>query len=55
VFRRSCRKITPALKIVRHKIVGFIRPNNMGMTGVNQRKRAPSRTDVDRLPETVQH
>jgi len=55
VFRRSCGKITPALKIVRHKIVGFIRRNNVGMTGVNQRKRAPGRADVDRLPETVQH
>ena len=55
VFRRGRGKIAPALKIVRHEIVGFIRRNNMGMARVDQRKRAPGRADVHRLPETVQH
>jgi len=50
VFRRSRGKIAPALKIVRHEIIGFIRRNNVGMAGVDQRKRAPGRADVDRLP-----
>jgi hypothetical protein len=55
MFRRSRGKIAPALKIVRHEIIGFIRRNNVGMAGVYQRKRAPSRADIDRLPETIQH
>jgi len=55
VFRRGCGKIAPALKIVRHETVGFIRRNNMGMARVDQRKRAPGGADVHRLPETVQH
>ena len=55
MFRRSRGKIAPALKIVSHEIVGFIRRNNVGMAGVNQRKRAPGCTDVDRLPKTIQH
>ena len=55
VFRRSRGKIAPALKIVRHKIICVIRRNNVGMAGVNQRKRATGRADVDRLPESVEH
>ena len=55
VFRRGRGKIAPALKIVRHEIIGFIRRNNMGMACVNQRKRAPGRADIHRLPEAVQH
>jgi len=55
MFRRSRGKIAPALKIVRHEIIGFIRRNNVGMAGVDQGKRAPGGADVDRLPETVQH
>ena len=55
MFRRSRGKIAPALKIVRHEIIGFIRRNDMGMAGVDQRKRAPGGADVDRLPKTVQH
>ena len=55
VFRRSRGEIAPALKIVRHETVGFIRRNNMGMARVDQRKRAPGGADVHRLPETVQH
>src|SRR4029453_13144233 len=55
VFRRGRGKIAPALKIVRHEIIGFVRRNDVGMAGVDQRKRAPGGADVDRLPETVQH
>ena len=55
VFRRSRGKIPPAFEVVRHEIVGFIRRNDVGVPRVNQRKRAPGRADVDRLPETVQH
>ncbi len=55
VFWRGRRKITPTLEIMRHKIVGFIRRNNMGVPGINQRERAPGRADVNRLPEPVQH
>ena len=55
VFRRGRRKIAPTLEIVRHKIVGFIRRNNMGVPGINQRERAPGRADVHRLPEPVQY
>ena len=55
VFRRSRGKIAPTLKIVRHKIVCPIRRNDVSMAGINQRKRAPGRADVHRLPEPVQH
>ena len=54
VFRRGRGKIAPALKIVRHEIISFIRRDNVGMAGVDQRERTPRRTDVDRLPEAVQ-
>lgn len=55
VLRRGRREIAPALEIMRQKIVRFIRGNDLGVAGINQRERAPRRADVDRLPEAIQH
>jgi len=55
VVRRSRGKIAPTLEIVRQEIVGFIRRDDLGMTCINQRKGAPRRADVHRLPQPVQH
>jgi len=55
VVRRVGREIAPAFKIVGQEIIRVIRRNNVSVTGVDQREGAPGRTDVDRLPETVQH
>jgi len=55
VIRRARGKIAPAFKIVGQKIVGFIRGDDVGVSGVDERERAARRADVDRLPEAVQH
>jgi len=48
-------QIAPAFEIVRQEIVGVVRRDNLGMTGIYQRKGAARRADVHRLPEAVEH
>jgi hypothetical protein len=48
-------QIAPAFEIVRRKVVGIIRRNNLGVSRVYERKGAASRADVHRLPEPVEH
>ena len=52
-LRRLRGEIAPAIEIVGQEIVFALAGNDLGVSGVNQRKRAPGRTDVNRLPETV--
>lgn len=48
-------QIPPAFEIVRRKVVRVIRRNNLGVPCVYERKGAPSRADVHRLPEPVEY
>jgi hypothetical protein len=48
-------QIAPAFEIVRRKVVGVIRRNNLGVPCVYQRKGAASGADVHRLPEPVEY
>jgi hypothetical protein len=55
MFGRVRGQIAPAFEVVRRKVVGVIRRNNLGVPCVYERKGAASRTDVHRLPEPVEH
>ena len=50
VFGRGYRKIAPTFEIMRQKIAWFVRRDDVGMARIDQRKGAPSRADVHRLP-----
>ena len=55
VFWRGYRKIAPTFEIVRQEIACFVRRDDVGMTRIDQRKGAPSRADVHRLPQAIEH
>jgi hypothetical protein len=55
VLRRRFRKIEPTIEIVRQKIVLRIRRNDLRMASVNERKCAPRRADIDRLPQAIEN
>jgi len=55
VFWRGRGKIAPTLEIVRQKIVGFIRRDDLGVACINQSEGAPRRADVHRLPQAIEH
>jgi len=55
VVRRSRGEIPPAVEIMRQEIVFRVRRDDMGVSGVDERKRAARRADVDRLPQAIQH
>jgi len=55
VFWRSYRKIAPTFEIMRRKIVGFVRRDDVGMARIDQREGAPCRADVHRLPQAIEH
>ncbi len=55
VFWRSYRKVAPTFEIVRQKIACFVRRDDVGMARIDQRKGAPSRADVHRLPQAIEH
>ena len=55
VVGRIGRKIAPAFEIVGQEVVGVVRRHNVGMTGIDERKRPPGAADVHRLPQAVEH
>ena len=55
MLRRVRGQIAPAVEIVREKVVGIIRRNNLGVPRIDEGKGPPGRTDVYRLPEPVEH
>ena len=55
VFWRGYRKIAPTFEIVRQKIAGFVRRDDVGMARIDQRESASRRADVHRLPQAIEH
>ena len=55
MFWRGRGKIAPTIEIVRQKIVGFIRRDDLRVACINQREGAPGRADVHRLPQAIKH
>jgi len=49
------REIAPTLEIVGQEIVCLIRRDDMSVTSIDQGKGASCCSNVDRLPETIQH
>ena len=55
VVRRGRGEIPPTVEIMRQEIVLCVRRDDVGVSSVDERKRAARRADVDRLPQAIQH
>src|SRR5260370_18989862 len=55
VFWRSYRKIAPTFEIMRQKIVGFVRRDDVAVRCINQREGTPRRAEIHCLPYTSTH
>ena len=55
VVRRGRGEIPPAVEVMRQEIVFRVGRDDMSVSSVDERKRPARRTDVDRLPQAIQH